>query len=224
MIQVNTLTLTCADVPVPDFLAGLDAATLMNLTWTDPALGLQHFAWWPVDITDVFYDHITQQVTGYTYVAVPQIRRVTATPVIAPIDPAVVAATLAAAQNTVWTAIKAQRDSREFNGMKIAGDWFHTDLGSQVKYLGLKDKARDVIAAGGAMTDALTEYGMPLVWHTLTNNDAIVTAQLAFDLVAGVAQLQAILFANAKTLKAAMMLLEDPTNFDTMAGWPDSYL
>lgn len=32
---------------VPAFLMGLDVETLKDLSWTDPALGVQDCAWWP---------------------------------------------------------------------------------------------------------------------------------------------------------------------------------
>jgi hypothetical protein len=32
---------------IPSFLIGLTAETLLDLTWTDPALGVQDCAWWP---------------------------------------------------------------------------------------------------------------------------------------------------------------------------------
>lgn len=35
--------------PIPAFLFGLDMATLADLSWTDPALGVNDCAWWPED-------------------------------------------------------------------------------------------------------------------------------------------------------------------------------
>lgn len=35
--------------PLPDFLVGLLPESLVDLSWTDPALGVQDCAWWPVD-------------------------------------------------------------------------------------------------------------------------------------------------------------------------------
>lgn len=35
--------------PVPEFLIGLSPETLLDLSWTDPALGVSDCAWWPED-------------------------------------------------------------------------------------------------------------------------------------------------------------------------------
>lgn len=42
-IQSNTATRE----PIPNFLVGLAAESLADLSWTDPALGVQDAAWWP---------------------------------------------------------------------------------------------------------------------------------------------------------------------------------
>jgi len=45
MIKVQNNTATRA--PVPDFLHGLEPASLADLSWTDPALGVSDCAWLP---------------------------------------------------------------------------------------------------------------------------------------------------------------------------------
>lgn len=45
MIKVQNNTAIRA--PLPPFLRGLSADALADLTWTDPALGVQDAAWWP---------------------------------------------------------------------------------------------------------------------------------------------------------------------------------
>lgn len=39
--------------PLPDFLYGLMPESLVDLSWTDPALGVQGSAWWPEEDTPV---------------------------------------------------------------------------------------------------------------------------------------------------------------------------
>ncbi|WP_438452206.1 DUF4376 domain-containing protein, partial [Listeria monocytogenes] len=75
--------------------------------------------------------------------------------------------------------------------------WFHSDADSRIQHLGLKDKARDLIAAGGAMTDNLSILGQPVKWKTMDGSFATITAQLAFDIVAAAGDLDARLFAVA---------------------------
>lgn len=38
--------------PIPPFLAGLKPESLLDLSWTDPSLGVQDCAWWPEE--DIF--------------------------------------------------------------------------------------------------------------------------------------------------------------------------
>lgn len=38
--------------PLPDFLYGLLPESLADLSWTDPALGVQDLAWWPEENTE----------------------------------------------------------------------------------------------------------------------------------------------------------------------------
>lgn len=140
------------------------------------------------------------------------------------LDDAAIEANLAAARSAGWEKIKAERDRREYLGFQLGEHWFHSDVNSQVKYLGLKDKARDLLAAGGALTDVLTEFGQPLAWHTLDNDDIPVTAQMAFDLVAAVAKLQAMLFGVAKQHKAKMEASERPDLYEFSEGWPKLYV
>ena len=55
--------------PLPDFLVGLDAKSLADLSWTDPALGVSDCAWWPErDISDPLgygemYDMSSEKLT-----------------------------------------------------------------------------------------------------------------------------------------------------------------
>lgn len=44
-VQSNTATRT----PLPTFLRGLKPESLLDLSWTDPALGVSDAAWWPED-------------------------------------------------------------------------------------------------------------------------------------------------------------------------------
>jgi hypothetical protein len=123
----------------------------------------------------------------------------------------------------MWVRIKSDRDRRKAGGFKVGTDWFHSDADSRIQHLGLKDKARDLLAAGGAMTDNLTILGQPVRWKTMDGSFAIVTAQLAFDIVAAAGDLDARLFAVAETHRAAMEAAADPATYDFSAGWPETF-
>lgn len=122
-----------------------------------------------------------------------------------------------------WEQIKAERDRREFLGVKVGTDWFHTDVTSQLKQLGLKDRARDALAAGGATTDVLQLLGQPIVWKLLDGSWKPITVQLAFDIVAKVGELQGTLFAVAQSHKTAMEMSTDPSTYDFSSGWPETF-
>jgi hypothetical protein len=127
----------------------------------------------------------------------------------------------------VWERIKFDRDRRKSGGFKVnvgsSNKWFHSDADSRIQHLGLKDNARDLIAAGGAMTDNLSIFGQPVRWRTMDGSFATITAQLAFDIVAAAGDLDARLFAVAETHRAAMEAAPDPAAYDFSAGWPKSF-
>lgn len=106
MIKVNINTKACSEEAVPDFLVGLDVESLANLTWTDAALGLRNFAWWPVDVTEVPFNPETHEVSGYAYTAFPNIKRVEAKQVITPLS----VEKLAVLEKQKYEAAKVQRE------------------------------------------------------------------------------------------------------------------
>lgn len=138
--------------------------------------------------------------------------------------PTITADQLAVLRAGVVLKIKAERDRRESTGgVLIGGKWFHTDDKSLTKYLGLKDKARDVLLGGGTMASPLTAFGMQIQWTALGGSMAPMTAQLAFDLVAAVGNLQAALFYRASVHVAAVNASDDPENYNYKTGWPDVF-
>ena len=126
-------------------------------------------------------------------------------------------------RNAAWDRIKADRDRRKTGGFKVRSLWFHSDHDSRIQHIGLKDKARDLLAAGGAMTDNLIILGQPVKWKTMDGSFATITAQLAFDIVAAAGDLDARLFAVAETHRSAMEAATDPTTYDFSVGWPETF-
>lgn len=128
----------------------------------------------------------------------------------------------------IWERIKAERDRRKSGGFKVkvgsSNKWFHSDADSRIQHLGLKDKARDLIAGGGQMTDKLTILGQTVKWKTMDGSFVDVSAQAAFDIVAAAGDLDAQLFAAAETHKATMESSADPASYNFSAGWPKSFV
>lgn len=52
--------------PLPKFLQGLSQSSLYDLSWTDPALGVQDLAWWPEEKQYPDYDSNTHRLGAET--------------------------------------------------------------------------------------------------------------------------------------------------------------
>jgi hypothetical protein len=119
-----------------------------------------------------------------------------------------------------WTDIKIKRESIKAGGVLAAGKWFHSDADSRIQHLGLKDSARDLLSTGGVMADRLKIAGQDIPWKTMDGTFVFMTAQIAFDIVAAVALLDAQAHTKAEQHKAAMEADADPASYDFSAGWP----
>lgn len=122
-----------------------------------------------------------------------------------------------------WEAIKDERDRRKAGGVKIGEHWFHSDDGSRIQWLGLKDQARDAIAAGGSNDTVLQRLGRDIMWKTMSGSFVPATAGLAFAVVNAVGDLDAGAFGAAEQHRVAMEAAADPAAYDYSAGWPPIY-
>lgn len=122
-----------------------------------------------------------------------------------------------------WADIQSVRDRLAMGGVSVGTKWFHTDQDSRIKYLGLKDRARDILSSGGGMTDNIIILDHPVAWKTMDGSFIDITAQLAFDIVAAVGDLDAQLFALGEMHKAALEVSADPASYDFTSGWPLSF-
>jgi hypothetical protein len=138
-------------------------------------------------------------------------------------SPKVDTRTLTQKQDDIWALIKSRRDAMSNGGVLVGTYWFNTDANSRIRYLGLKDKARDMLMAGGTMTDNITVFGNPVQWKTMDNTFAIITAQLAYDIVNSISNFDATNFSVAETHKAAMIAAADPLTYDFSTNWPATF-
>ena len=106
------------------------------------------------------------------------------------------------------TAIKAERDRRKFNGVKVGAQWLHTDTYSRTQWLGMVLMGASIPATPWATMD-----GTPV-----TTSQALVVAVFQ-----GTAQLDAALFGNAKALIAQVKAADDPASVDITVGWPATF-
>jgi hypothetical protein len=118
------------------------------------------------------------------------------------------------------TAIKAERDRRKVGGVFVAGKWIQTDADSCIQFLGLKDKARDILAAGGTLADPIKVLGQNVVWRSMDGTYLPITGQIAFDVVTAKGDLDALAFGRAEQHRAALAASADPASYDYSTGWP----
>lgn len=64
--------------------------------------------------------------------------------------------------------------------------------------MGIKDTARDMLAAGGTVNDKIKLGGRDLMWKTMSGDFVPVTIQLALDVVQANKELDAAVFMRAE--------------------------
>lgn len=107
-----------------------------------------------------------------------------------------------------WQEIKRERDRRKEGGVKVDTKWFHSDTFSRTQWLG----------------SVLMGANLPAtMWKTMDNTYVPLTPTLASQVFVALATTDITLHTVAEQKRAAMMALDDPTNYDTMAGWPETY-
>lgn len=120
-------------------------------------------------------------------------------------------------------AIKAKRDAIKAGGVKVGVKWYHSDTESRIQHLGLKDQARDLLAAGQPDTTRLQKLGQDVRWKTMDGSFIYLTVKHAFDIVAAVGDLDALAFTAAETHRVAMEASADPASYDFSGGWPATF-
>lgn len=123
-----------------------------------------------------------------------------------------------------WELIRVERDGeRAQGGVLVSANWFHTDTDSRIKWLGLKDSARDMLIAGAEPSQLVMVDDETVPWKTMTGEFIPVTAQLALDVVEAVKVLDSKLFKRAEQHWALMLASADPGAYDYSSGWPDRF-
>jgi hypothetical protein len=133
-----------------------------------------------------------------------------------PEDPAVVI-------ENMWTRIKAKRDQVKNGGVLVGDNWFHSDDPSRIQQLGLKDRARDALAAEADPADPLVIDGANVLWKTMGGAFVPMTPELIFLIVDAIGILDKRAFMAAEVHRATMAAQPDPAIYDFSGNWPDSY-
>jgi hypothetical protein len=113
-----------------------------------------------------------------------------------------------AAVPQVVIAIKAERDRRKLNGVKVGAQWIHSDTYSRTQWLGM------VIM--GASVPAIE-------WTTMDGSTVTTSQALAGQVFNGTAMLDSTLFSHASALIAQVEAAPDPATVDITAGWPATF-
>lgn len=193
--------------PLPAFLQGLAPESLADLSWTDPALGVQDAAWLPeVDNSLALgaYERYGDETLTPNEGFVSVVREVVSW------DAEEINADLRLRKEQKWGAIKAERDRRKYLGVKVGQHWFHSDDSSRIQQLAL------VLMGANIPTG--------LMWKTLTMTPPPVFVPMTQELAGGIFQAtatsDAAIFAAAETHRLAMEASPNPESYDFSSGWP----
>lgn len=108
----------------------------------------------------------------------------------------------------VWMAIKAERDARQANGVRIGTHWLHSDVSSRIQQLGL-------VMFGASLP--------PIQWKCMGGEFVTMTPQFAQAIFQTSAVSDIAIFTAAETHKAMMNASPNPTTYDYSSGWPPTY-
>lgn len=109
----------------------------------------------------------------------------------------------------VWESIKAERDRRMGNGVKVGANWFQSDTNSRIQQLAL------------VMLGASIPAGVQ--WKTLGGSKVPMTQTLASQIFAAEAASDIAIFARAEALKDLVYASSDPESIDITVGWPITF-
>lgn len=105
-------------------------------------------------------------------------------------------------------AIKAERDRRKFNGVRVMGVWVHTDVYSRTQWMAM------------VMKSMLGQNVAGVTWKTMDGSYITTTAELAKAVFAAVENLDISLFAWATELSNKVAGSANPHAVDITVGWP----
>jgi hypothetical protein len=116
---------------------------------------------------------------------------------------------LATMREKKWKEIQAERDRRKHNGVKVGNYWFHSDDSSRIQQLGL-------VLMGASLPAGI-------MWKTMSGEFTQMTPILAQQIFQATGAQDIMLFAVAEQKRAHVMTLENPCDYDALAGWPPTF-
>lgn len=116
-------------------------------------------------------------------------------------------------QSNIWTGIKDKRLEEVTSGVlvKSVNKKFHTDETSAIQYSNV------------AGMIALNNYE-PIQWKVMDNTWVLLTKELFIELQKAMNANTQATYVIAEQHKEAMMLLDDPSNYDFSTGWTNGVI
>lgn len=108
-----------------------------------------------------------------------------------------------------WEEIKIERDSRKAGGVMVGEHWFHSDDASRIQQIGLVMMGQNIPAN--------------LQWKTMSGAFVTMTPTLAGQIFQSIAIKDTQIFGVAEQKRQAMLVSEDPAEYDISGGWPLVY-
>jgi len=112
----------------------------------------------------------------------------------------------------LWQQIKSYRDRLQSGGFKVGDKWYHSDIDSRIKILGL-------VILGSSIPAGLQ-------WKTMDGTFAEMTQTLATQIFGAAASHDTSIFAIAENHRNninALETIEELEAYDYTIDWPDTY-
>lgn len=166
--------------PVAAFLIGLAPESLLDLSWTDPALGVRDCAWWPAEYADTPYDDSTQRLGAEQLTPDPGRHVVVVSHEVVSLTGDEIADRLSAARERMRHVLVEWEQVERGAGVEHAGRrWLTTPAALQ----DIRDALLAGIVPGGQWVDAerqavpLVLDGLRALWAAMVERGAVIYAR-----------------------------------------------
>lgn len=120
--------------------------------------------------------------------------------------------TLQEKKDLMWEKIKLEREKRESGGYLVGTTWYHSDSTSLMKYNTLLSMAVEKSLPANTVVSA--------AWKNMHGTFSPMTVSTLRSIRDVGIMKVAEIYAAAETHRANMELLEDPTTYNYLVGWP----
>ncbi|MBP2301318.1 DUF4376 domain-containing protein [Azospirillum picis] len=219
-INLETLAVVSGPEDLPPALMGLLPESLVDLGWTDPALGMIGCGYWltteeAVELPSALTHQIVADPDRAPLVD-EDAKSITMPRKVVPLPADVLAANLAARQGAKVDAINVERDRRLALGVTHGGKTFGTDVLTRTDLGGMATTAALVLAGALDWPDSYAQG-----WIAMDNSRLPLPApQDGIALAAAVAGTYSAVVQHARDLMDAALQSNEPEAIDQTLGWP----